>query len=280
MGKNSPRSLLDSAPLRALLEKALDVERIGKAIDSGALYAVSVTASGYVSGESICFVEGHESVEMWQRTQRASARVQLSVQHLMASSAIPFIFPAHLVNREYFGDGSMRQTAPISPAIHLGADRILVVGCGFRQTNPQRMVDRRYPSLAQIAGHAMASIFLDSLHTDLERLERINRTLQIIPNEIKKSSGLPLRPVEALVIEPSQRLDNLAAEHVGSLPWPVRWLLRGIGGTSQRGSSLSSYLLFERSYTRALMDLGYRDAMDRREALQRFLRIDEKIGQR
>jgi NTE family protein len=119
----------------------------------------------------------------------------------------------------------------------------------------------------------MASIFLDSLYTDLERLERINRTLQIIPTEIKKSSGLPLRPIEALVIEPSRRLDHLAVEHVRSLPWPVRWLLRGIGGTSQRGSALASYLLFESSYTRALMDLGYGDAMKRREELQRFLRI-------
>ena len=273
LGRHPPQSLLDNAPLRTLLGEALEFERIGKAIDAGALYAVSVTASGYVSGESICFVEGHDSVEMWRRTQRASASVKLGLDHLMASSAIPFIFPANLVNREYFGDGSMRQTAPISPAIHLGADRILVVGCGFRQTNPMRQVDRRYPTLAQIAGHAMASIFLDSLHTDLERLQRINKTLQIIPAEIKQSSGLPLRPVEALVIEPSQRLDHLAAEHVQSLPWPVRWLLRGIGGTSQRGSALASYLLFERSYTRALMDLGYRDAMQRREELQLFLRI-------
>ena len=273
LGRSSPRSLLDNAPLRALLGDAMDFERIGKAITSGALYAVSVTASGYVSGESICFVQGHESVEMWRRKQRASASVRLGVDHLMASSAIPFIFPANWVNREFFGDGSMRQTAPVSPAIHLGAGRILVVGCGFREANAQRLVDRRYPSLAQVAGHAMASIFLDSLHTDLERLERINRTLQVIPQEIKEKSGLSLRPVEALVIEPSQRLDHMAAEHVHSLPWPVRWLLRGIGGTSQRGSELASYLLFERPYTRALMDLGHRDAMARREELQRFLRL-------
>jgi len=273
LGRHPPRSLLDNAPLRALLEDALEFDRIGKAIVSGALYAVSITASGYVSGESICFVEGNDSVEMWRRSQRSSARVQLSVEHLMASSAIPFIFPANLVNREYFGDGSMRQTAPISPAIHLGADRILVIGCGFRQTSGDRLVDTRYPSLAQIAGHAMASIFLDSLYTDLERLERINKTLQIIPTEIKKRSGLPLRPVEALVIEPSQRLDHLAAEHVHCLPWPVRWLLRGIGGTSQSGSALASYLLFERAYTRALMDLGYGDATARRDELVRFLRI-------
>ena len=254
-------------------QDALDFARIDKAIATGALYAVAVTASGYVSGESICFVQGNESLEMWRRSQRASARVQLSVEHLLASSAIPFIFPANLVNREFFGDGSMRQTAPISPAIHLGADRFWSWVAASDRTSSERQVDHRYPSLAQVAGHAMASIFLDSLYTDLERLERINKTLQIIPMEIKKRSGLPLRPVEALVIEPSQRLDHLAAEHVHCLPWPVRWLLRGIGGTSQRGSALASYLLFERAYTRALMDLGYGDAMARRDEIARFLRI-------
>lgn len=273
MGRKSPRSLLDNAPLRKLLESSLDFERIGRSIEAGSLYAVAITASGYFSGESICFVQGNDKVEMWRRSQRASARTNLSVEHLLASSAIPFIFPANLVNREYFGDGSMRQQAPISPAIHLGADRILVVGCGFRSSTVERMVDHRYPSLAQIAGHAMASIFLDSLYTDLERLERINRTLEIIPGEIKQRAGLVLRPVEALVIEPSKRLDHLAAEHVHCLPWPVRWLLRGIGGTSQRGSALASYLLFEKAYTGALIDLGYADAMARRDELIAFLRI-------
>jgi NTE family protein len=273
LGRHPPQSLLDNAPLRALLQDALDFKRIEPAIASGTLYAVAITASGYFSSESICFVQGDERVPMWRRTQRASARAQLSVEHLLASSAIPFIFPANLVNREYFGDGSMRQQAPISPAIHLGADRILVVGCGHRPTTVERLVDHRYPSMAQIAGHAMSSIFLDSLYTDLERLERINRTLQIIPPDIKQSTGLPLRPIEALVIEPSRRLDHLAAEHVDCLPWPVRWLLRGIGGTSQRGSALASYLLFEKAYTRALMDLGYADAMARRADLRVFLRI-------
>jgi NTE family protein len=273
LGRHPPRSLLDVAPLRALLTEALDFPRIAQAIASGALYAVSVTASGYVSGESVCFVQGDERLEMWRRSQRVSARVELNVDHLMASSAIPFLFPANLVHREHFGDGSMRQQAPISPAIHLGADRILVVGCGFRPTTTERLIDRRYPSLAQVAGHAMSSIFLDSLYADLERLQRINKTLGIIPEEIKQSAGMLLRPIETLVIEPSQRLDHLAAEHVHCLPWPVRSLLRGIGGTSQRGSSLASYLLFEKSYTKALMDLGYGDAMARRAELVKFLRV-------
>lgn len=273
LGRHPPRSLLDNAPLRALLTDYLDFDRVEPLVASGALYAVAITASGYATGESVCFVQGHDELEMWRRSQRISARARLSVEHLLASSAIPFIFPANLVHREYFGDGSMRQQAPISPAIHLGADRVLVVGCGHRQTESVRTNNDPYPSLAQIAGHAMSSIFLDSLYADLERLERINKTLAIIPPEVKHAAGMPLRPIEALVIQPSRRLDHLAAEHVNCLPRAVRWLLRGIGATSQRGSALASYLLFEQDYTRALMDLGHADAMAQADRIRTFLRI-------
>lgn len=273
LGRHPPRSLLDNTPLRELLQSSMNFDRIEANIESGALYALSITASGYQSGESIAFVEGHPEIEMWRRMQRASARARLSVEHLMASSAIPFIFPAIRVHREYFGDGSMRQLAPVSPAIHLGAERILVVGCGQRHTGWPRNNDDSYPSLAQIAGHAMSSIFLDSLNVDLERLERINKTLSIIPDEIKRQHGMILRPLETLVIYPSQRLDHLAAQHVGALPWSTRWLLRGIGATSQKGSALASYLLFERPYTQALIDLGYHDTIARRDEVRAFLRL-------
>ena len=275
LGRHPPRSLLDSAPLRALLTEALDFDRIGRAIASGALYAVSVTASGYVSGESVCFVEGNDSVEMWRRSQRASASVRLNVDHLMASSAIPFIFPATLVNREYFGDGSMRQAAPVSPAIHLGAQRVLVVGAGRMHEPRLPVMDRQansYPSLAQIAGHTLSSIFLDALAVDVERARRINHTLSLIPPDTRNASGL--RPVELLLIAPSQRIDAIAARHAGALPPTVRSLRGGLGANSSTRDSqsavLASYLLFEPPFTRELMALGRADAAQQRAAIVRF----------
>ena len=271
--RQSPRSLLDNSPLRTLLEKHLDFTRIGQAVADGHLQAVTVTASGYTSGESLSFFQGREDLQPWRRAQRVGLRTELKIDHLMASSAIPFVFPAVRINREYFGDGSMRQLAPISPVIHLGAERILVIAGGRRSEEARQRVDS-YPSLAQVAGHAMSSIFLDGLSTDLERLERINATVAAIPPELRHSAGIPLKPIETLVIAPSQRLDYLAARHRNALPRALRLVLRGIGATRKNGSVLLSYLLFEKGYTRALMELGYRDAMSRRVELARFLRVD------
>lgn len=191
----------------------------------------------------------------------------------MASSAIPFIFPAIKINREWFGDGSMRQMTPISPAIHLGADKVLVIGAGRFHEENARPRTEVYPSLAQIAGHALSSIFLDSLPVDLERAARINRTLSIIPEEVRREQGMELRPVDILVIAPSERLDHLAARNAWALPWALRVLLRGMGAMNRNGGALISYLLFEQPYTRALIDLGYRDTLARRDELLVFLDV-------
>jgi NTE family protein len=272
--RRGPISLLDTAPLRRLLEDNIDFDGIDRAVKKNALHSVSITCSGYNSGESVSFFQGRPDLEPWRRAQRVGAHVKLEVSHLMASSAIPFVFPAIQLHREYFGDGSMRQVAPISPAIHLGADRVLVIGAGRLSEEPNRPEQtHHYPSLAQIAGHALSSIFLDSLSMDLERMTRINQTISLIPDEAKRRAGITLRPVDVLVIAPSQRLDHLAAMHAKALPWPVRALLRGIGAMNRNGGALTSYLLFEQPYTHALIDLGYADAMAQREALIKFLGI-------
>lgn len=276
--QRGPRSLLDNSPLRKLLASHLDFDRIEMAIAGRALHSVSLTCSGYNSGQSVSFFQGRGDVQPWQRSQRFGARVRLGLDHLMASSAIPFIFPAVRINREFFGDGSMRQIAPISPAIHLGADRILVVGAG-RMSTPESFREPTdiYPSLAQIAGHALSSIFLDSLSADIERIKRVNDTLTMIPEDIRVQHGSKLRPVNVLVIAPSERLDHIAARYARALPWPVRALLGNIGALNKHGGALTSYLLFEPPYTRNLIDLGYRDTRAREDEVRAFLQISDQL---
>ena len=174
------------------------------------------------------------------------------------------------VHREYFGDGSMRQMAPVSPALHLGADRVFVVGTGQPDAESARARSNIYPSLAQIAGHALNSIFLDTLMVDIERLERINRTLGAIPPEARTGGRIPLRPVKVLFVSPSQPLERVAARFLHELPRTIRFLLRPTGALSRAGSNLASYLLFEESFCRALIDLGYEDTMARAEEVREF----------
>ena len=269
--RSRPRSLLDNSPLGELLTRNLDFSGIERSIAKGALHAVSITASGYESGESISFFQAHPSAHTWQRVQRIGIRAQLGVPHLLASSAIPFIFPPARIHREFFGDGSMRQLAPISPAIHLGAERVLIVGGTRKNEHRERQRVESHPSLAQIAGHALSSIFLDSLEVDIERMQRINKTLSSIPADVRSQSDIPLRPIKTLIISPSERLDRIAAEHATALPWPVKAMLTGIGAMNRRGGALTSYLLFERPYTRALIDLGYADTMARDSEVGDFL---------
>jgi NTE family protein len=269
--RTNPVSLLDNSPLRDMLARTMAFDRIAANIDSGALHAVAVTASGYTSGQSVTFYHGGSGLEQWERTQRVGAATPLSVDLLLASSAIPFIFPAVKVHREFFGDGSMRQMAPISPALHLGADRVLVVGTGRQWQDAPRMRSALYPSLAQIAGHALNSIFLDSLAVDIERLQRINNTLRCVAPEKAHELGLKLRPVDVLVMHPSEPIERIAGRHVQDLPPAVRFLLRAVGAMNRNGSNLASYLLFEAPFCRALIDLGYHDTMARRDEMLVFL---------
>ena len=275
LSRHNPVSLLDSAPLKQMLERTLAFERIQDHIDSGALYAVSVTASGYSTGQSVSFFQGGSGLEGWERDQRIGAAVTLKLEYLLASSALPFIFPAVKVHREYFGDGSVRQIAPISPALHLGADRVLVVGTGRQSPDEARVRSNVNPSIAQIAGHALNSIFLDGLSVDLERIDRINRTLKLIPPEKLAEAKLPLRPVRVLFISPSKPLERIAARFVHELPRSVRFILRPLGALNRSGSNLVSYLLFEETFCRTLIDLGYQDTVSREQEVRSFFEDSE-----
>jgi NTE family protein len=272
-----PRSLLDNTPLEALLGKLVSTERLQQVMREGHLQALAISASSYGSGQHVTFYDAPSDIEPWTRSQRIAVRGAIGVPHLMASSAIPFVFPPvpltlgdHI---EYCGDGSMRQVAPISPAVHLDAERILVVGAGrMHEPAGPRVGSSEYPNLAQIAGHALSNIFLDALAVDVERLQRINSTLALLTPEQRASTRLKL--IEVLVIAPSQRLDDIAAKHLGCLPLPVRAMLGGLGvrgkGADARGAALASYLLFEAPYTCELMALGVADTVRRREDVLRF----------
>ena len=264
-------SLLDNSPLVEFLEEILPCEKIQDSIDSGLLHALSVTASGYGSGESVTFYQGVEQLVPWRRTRRIGIPAQIKIKHLLASSALPFIFPAALINREYFGDGSMRQIAPISSALHLGATHMLVIGVtsnGYADQSRRTDMDD-YPSLAHIAGHALNSIFLDSMEVDLELVQRINELAAMLPESVCVQADI--KPVDVLVISPSQPIEKIAERYATELPWTIRLLLRMVGAMPSGGGVLLSYLLSEGKFCRELIDLGYRDAQKQRDEILRFL---------
>jgi len=270
-----PRSMLDNTPLRELLGVHVDCAGIRRSIARGHLRAFALCSTSYSTGRSVAFYDGIDSIGDWARVQRIGCRTELTLDHLMASAAIPLLFPPIKIGEEYFGDGAMRQVHPLSPAIHLGADRLLVLGVRARRAAGVT-VDRLHsvmPSPGEIFGYMLDTLFTDQIYGDLEQLERINVLVHSAPQAARGE-----RPIETLMLAPSVDPREIAARHVREMPPGLRALLRVIGGRDVSGYQLASYLMFEAGYTRALIELGYRDAMEARSALTAFM-SGEKLPQ-
>jgi NTE family protein len=264
-----PRSVLDNSPLRELLGGHVDCAGIHRSIARGHLRAFALCSTSYSTGRSVAFYDGIDAIRDWSRVQRFGCRTQFTLDHLMASAAIPLLFPPIRIGDDYFGDGAMRQIHPLSPAIHLGADRLLIIGVRARRAAGVAQVDRLQPLMptpGEIFGYMLDTLFTDQIYGDLEQLERINVLVRSAPQATRGE-----RLVETLMLAPSVDPREIAARHTAEMPPGLRALLRVIGGRAASGYQLASYLTFEAGYTRALIELGYRDAMDARAALLAFM---------
>ncbi len=267
-GRKTMRSLVDTSPLRQFLRGMIRTEGIDANIASGRLRALGLSSMSYTTGETITFVHGADGIRPWERAMRRGVLDRITIDHVMASSALPLIFPAVRVGDHYFGDGAVRQGAPLAPAIHLGADRILAIANRYPHPweNGPGNADPLQPLPAQIIGHLFHSVFLDALDADAERLETVNRLVART-----SSASRDLRAIRFLVVRPSQDVGKLAVSYREMLPRPMRVLLRGLGAYRAKDANFLSYLIFAEPFLTRLMDLGYEDAQRQWPEIEKFL---------
>ncbi len=268
--------LLDTAPLRKLLKSELQLDKLPKMFKKGILRGVSVSSTNYSTGTAISFYDGVEELSPWVRSTRLGIKTSLTIDHILASSAIPIFFPPVVIDGIYYGDGSIRLTSPLSPAIHLGADRIIAVGIQHHRTHDEIIQSNQIfakgdLTLAEISGMLLNAVFLDSLETDIERAERINGTLSIIELEHRLKLPSKLNHIPILALRPSQDLGELAIGKLHEFPKIIRFMLRGLGAKENKGWDLLSYLAFEKAYTNQLMELGYFDTIRKKEIITEFM---------
>ncbi|WP_461481531.1 patatin-like phospholipase family protein [Porticoccus sp.] len=275
-----PKALLDNTPLRELLNNYIRFRHIKEAIANGELEAVSITAMSYNSGKSVTFFQGNEALQPWQKIRQVGLQTELTIDHLMASTAIPILFPARQLEAHYFGDGALRQLKPISPALRLGAEKVFVIGVSDSSALNHGTVaptTSHSPSIAQIIGHMFNSAFIDSIESDLETLNNINRLTRNMSLSERERKGLSdLKPVKYLAILPSQSINRIASDYLEELPKSIRLLMRTTGATTRGGGvNAASYLLFCRGFCRRLLELGYQDGLAQRDAILDFFHSDE-----
>ena len=258
-----PRALLDTTPLRHTLERHVNLARVRHSLAKGHLQALAISASSYTSARSITFYDSVTEVPEWNRAWRRGVKTDLDLDHLMASAAVPFVFPPVHIEGEWFGDGAMRHTAPLSPALRLGAERIVVISLADPAARNGLAVAPEHrlppaPSFGHLLGYMLDTLFMDGSQADLERLGRLNEAVDRDP---AGSAAAGLRHVDARVVQPSASLSQLTAGHLGELPRALRILLQTMGASNQGGQKLVSFLMFEGGYTNALIDLGYADGL-------------------
>ena len=282
-GVRKPISILNNEPLAELLSQVIDFGDLERRLEGGLLDAIGITASSYDSGESVTFYQSNldgDTLPPWRQARRRGVPAKLEVAHLLASSAIPTILPAARIGDSYYGDGALRQVSPISSAIHLGAQRVMVVGVsGNPNFAPIESHESHSPSIARIMGHVFNSAFIDALENDMEHLVRINELIGIIENENPKAETAGLRQVDFLCINPSVEINELVSRHINSLPRAMRAILKMTGATpSGGGTSMASYLLFEGEFCRELIACGYRDAMAQEDAMMDFFYPQREVS--
>ncbi len=273
LGKKNSRSLLDSSPLRELLTENIKFSLIERAINRGHLEALAITVSAYSSARSVTFFQGLEDLKPWARVRRIGRPAKITVEHLLASAAVPFVFSPVQIGGEFYGDGAMRHRAPLSSAIHLGAERMLVIGVRDEHPDPEppEGAPVEMPNFALLAGYMLDTLFMDGLYADLEQATRVNVIMEQLEGKTLEGPVAGLRPISTLIIVPKEDIRQVAARHVDELPRAVRLLLGGSGAMDKGGLQLISYLLFESGFTRELIEMGLRDAMEMEEDLRAFL---------